>query len=73
MYKENIDFIKDAVHRGNPEYGIISLIADTFDAMRATIPEDHFEEMDRYRFVAAMNKVIEGLYDLDEMLDNHHV
>ena len=70
MYKENIDFIKEAVHMGNPEYGIISLVADTFDAIRASIPEEHFEEIDRYQFVAAMNKVIEGLYALDEILDS---
>ena len=72
MFQENIDFIRDSVHQGHPEYGIISLVADTFDAMRAMIAEDHFEEVERYRFVHAMNQVVEGLYALDEVLDGHH-
>lgn len=72
MFQENIDFIRDSVHAGRPEYGIISLVADTFDAMRAGIAEEHFEEVERYQFVHAMNKVIEGLYALDEVIDGHH-
>jgi hypothetical protein len=69
MFKENIDFIRQSVQSGNPEYGIVSLTADTLDAMRSYINDEHFEEIDRVQFLQSMGKIIEGMYGLDELLD----
>ncbi len=69
MFTENLDFIRKAVECGNPEYGILSLTADTLDAMRSVVSEDHFEEINRYKFISSMNKILEGLYELDEIID----
>lgn len=69
MFQENIEFIKKSIESGNPEYGIISLAADTLDAMRSLVAEEHFEEVDRYQFVASMGKILEGMYGLDEIIE----
>ena len=70
MFEENINFIKESIKEGNPSYGIISLLSDTFDAMRTEIRDDSIDSKKRLKFDKAIGKILDGMKDLDKLIED---
>ncbi|EMN90624.1 hypothetical protein [Leptospira weilii] len=70
MYKKNINFIKTAISNGNPTYGILSLISDTFDGMKSDLAEMRNPQENREIFDEAIHDIINGMTKLNAILEN---
>lgn len=69
MYKTNIEFIIDSTNRDEPIYGILALIGDTLESMKADVSSCPIDPEQRKAFRSAMKDMVSGLIKLDGIVD----
>lgn len=72
MYKNNIELIINATNRNEPPYGILSLISDTFEAMKTDTAHTEMDEEIRKQFVSSMKDLVSGMIKMDSVIQNLH-
>ncbi|MGJ4746109.1 hypothetical protein ACQV5M_07090 [Leptospira sp. SA-E8] len=69
MYKNNIEFIINSTNKDEPMYGIIALVSDTLESMKADIASQRVDEDQKKAFRSAMKDMISGLIKLNGIVE----
>lgn len=69
MYKNNIEFIINSTNKDEPMYGIIALVSDTLESMKADIASQRVDEEQKKAFRSAMKDMISGLIKLNGIVE----
>ncbi|EPG65044.1 hypothetical protein ACE5IS_00400 [Leptospira wolffii] len=69
MYKSNIEFIINSTNKDEPIYGILALVGDTLESMKADVASHRIDEEQRRAFRSAMKDMVSGLIKLDGLVD----
>ncbi|TGL60699.1 hypothetical protein [Leptospira sarikeiensis] len=69
MYKNNIEFIINSTNKDEPVYGILALISDTLESMKADVSSQKIDEEQKKAFKSAMKDMISGLIKLDGIVE----
>ncbi|PJZ25967.1 hypothetical protein CH352_01320 [Leptospira hartskeerlii] len=69
MYKNNIEFIINSTNKDEPMYGIIALVSDTLESMKADIASQRADEEQKKAFRSAMKDMISGLIKLNGIVE----
>ncbi|TGM97226.1 hypothetical protein [Leptospira dzoumogneensis] len=69
MYKNNIEFIINSTNKDEPMYGILALVSDTLESMKADISSQRVDEEQKKAFRSAMKDMISGLIKLNGIVE----
>ncbi|PJZ77646.1 hypothetical protein [Leptospira neocaledonica] len=69
MYKNNIEFIINSTNKDEPMYGILALVSDTLESMKADIASQRVDEEQKKAFRSAMKDMISGLIKLNGIVE----
>ncbi|EIE02505.1 hypothetical protein [Leptospira licerasiae] len=69
MYKNNIEFIINSTNKDEPMYGILALVSDTLESMKADIASQRVDEDQKKAFRSAMKDMISGLIKLNGIVE----
>ncbi|GBF40114.1 hypothetical protein [Leptospira johnsonii] len=69
MYKNNIEFIINSTNKDEPMYGILALVSDTLESMKADITSQRVDEEQKKAFRSAMKDMISGLIKLNGIVE----
>lgn len=69
MYKNNIEFIINSTNKDEPMYGILALVSDTLESMKADITSQRADEEQKKAFRSAMKDMISGLIKLNGIVE----
>ncbi|PKA15816.1 hypothetical protein [Leptospira haakeii] len=69
MYKNNIEFIINSTNKDEPMYGILALVSDTLESMKADIASQRADEEQKKAFRSAMKDMISGLIKLNGIVE----
>ncbi|TGK02799.1 hypothetical protein EHQ53_12465 [Leptospira langatensis] len=69
MYKSNIEFIIDSTNKEEPIYGILALVSDTLESMKADVAGHNVDLEQRKIFRSAMKDMVSGLIKLDSLVE----
>ncbi|MEI1276995.1 hypothetical protein V6Z05_01615 [Leptospira venezuelensis] len=69
MYKNNIEFIINSTNKDEPIYGILALVSDTLESMKADVASQRVDEEQKKAFRSAMKDMISGLIKLNGIVE----